>query len=230
MISKVLERCVLSQLREHLMSRSSYLLAAWFIPSRSCTIQSLEVLHPIRSLLDSGKQTDVIFLDVSKAFGKVSHVALIYKLEQFHISGSLLQWFSSYLHGGQQCVTALSATSSQKPVCSGVLQGSILGPILFLLFVNDLPEAVNNSTLACFTDDTKIFRRVDSIQDALLQIDLKNLDNWSNSSGLTFNEPKCKSLCITRKSQPIAYPYTIKGKELAKSSAERDLASRSPVT
>ena len=96
MISKVLERCVLSQLREHL---KSLVISSqqWFIPSRSCTTQSLEVLHPIRSLLDSGKQTDVIFLDMLRAFDKVSHVALIYKLNQFHISGSLLQWFSSYI-------------------------------------------------------------------------------------------------------------------------------------
>ncbi len=195
-----------------------------FIPGRPCTTQLLEVLHHIGSLLDSGKQTDVIFVDMSKAFDKVSHVAHINKLEQFHISGSLLQWFSSYLHGRQQRVTALGAISSQKLVCSGVPQGSILGPILFLLYAKDLPEAVINSTLACFADDTKIFRRVDSTQDAsLLQTDLNNLDIWSNSSGLTFNELKCKSLCITWKSEPIACPYAIKGKELAKSFAETDL-------
>ncbi len=91
-------------------------------------------------------------------------------------------------------------------------------------YVNDLSEPVNNSTLACFADDIKLFCRVDSTQNAsLLQTDLNNLDIWSNSSGLTFNELKCKSLCITRKSEPIAYPYAIKGKELAKSCAKRGL-------
>ncbi len=92
-------------------------------------------------------------------------------------------------------------------------QGSILGPILFLLYVNDLPDAVTNSTVACFADDTKIFRKIDSNTDALsLQDDLNNLEIWSNSSGLVFNEEKCKSLSITRRSQPINHPYSIKGK------------------
>ncbi|CAB4026035.1 Hypothetical predicted protein [Paramuricea clavata] len=144
-----------------------------FIPGRSCTTQLVEVLNSIGSLLDSGKQTDIIFMDMSKAFDKVSHAALIAKLERYNTSGSLLDWFSSYLYNRRQRVTTLGATSSKKPVSSGVPQGSILGPILFFLYVNDLPDVVKNSSVACFADDTKIFRRVDSICDAdLLQTDL----------------------------------------------------------
>ena len=112
----------------------------------------------------------------------------------------------------------------KKPVCSGVPEGSILGPILFLFYVNDLPDAVTNSTVACFADDTKIFRRIHSITDAiLLQDDLNNLESWSKSSGLVFNEEKCKSISITRCSQPISHPYCIKGKELTPITAEKDL-------
>ncbi len=96
---------------------------------------------------------------------------------------------------------------------SGIPQGSILGPILFLLHVNDLPDALTNSTVACYADYTKIFRRIDSHTDALsLQDDLNNLESWSYSSGLVFNEEKCKRLSITRRSQQINHPYTIKGK------------------
>ena len=186
-ISKVLKRCVLKKLRDHLMSLISSAQHG-FIPGRSCTTQLVEVLHYIGSILDSGKQTDMIFMDMSKAFDKVSHTALINKLRKYNIGGSLLQWFTSYLHDRQQRVTTLGATSSQKPVCSGVPQGSILGPILFLLYVNDLPDAVTNSTVACFADDTKIFRRIDSITDAiLLQDDLNNLESWSKTSDLMFN-------------------------------------------
>ena len=81
-----------------------------------------------------------------------------------------------------------------------------------------------NSTVACFADDTKIFRRIDSITDAiLLQDDLNNLESWSKTSGLMFNEEKCKSISITRRRQPINHPYCIKGKELKDLTAEKDL-------
>ena len=149
---------------------------------------------------------------------------LINKLANYGIRGSLLNWFSHYLHGRQQRVTTLGATSSKKTVSSGVPQGSILGPILFLLYVNDLPDAVENSKVACFADDTKIFCCVDSISDAtLLQSDLSNLENWSTSSGLVFNQLKCKCLRVTRKIQPTTYPYKIKDKELTTTSLEKDL-------
>jgi hypothetical protein len=105
-----------------------------------------------------------------------------------------------------------------------VPQGCILGPILFLLYVNNLSDAVENSKVACFADDTKIFRCVDSISDAaLLQSDLSNLENWSTSSGLVFNQLKCKCLRVTRKIQPTTYPYKIKDKELTTTSVEKDL-------
>ena len=222
-VSKVLERCVLSKLRVHLLELINTSQHG-FIPGRSCTTQLVEVLNSIGSLLDSGKQTDVIFMDMSKAFDKVSHAALIAKLERYNINGSLLDWFSSYLYNRRQRVTTLGATSSEKPVSSGVPQGSILGPILFLLYVNDLPDVVKNSSVACFADDTKIFRRVDSICDAdLLQTDLSNLDSWSTSSGLVFNQLKCKCLRVTRKTQPVIYPYTIKDNGLTTTSAEKDL-------
>ena len=178
-----------------------------FIPGRSCTTQLIETLDHIGALLDSGKQIGIIFMDMSKAFDKVNHAALIRKLQYYNIGGSLLNWFSSYLHGRQQRVTALGATSSTKTVGSGVPQGSILGPILFLLYVNDQPDVIENSNVASFADDTKLFRCIDSINDtASLQADLQTLDSWSSSSGLVFNELKCRCMYVTRKTDPIIYP------------------------
>ena len=146
----------------------------------------VEVLDYIGSLLDSEKQTDVLLLGMSKAFGKVSHALLLKKRRHYNIGGSLLDWFASYLHGRQQRITVLRSISSSRTVSLGVPQGSILGPVLLLLYVNDLPDVVENYKIACFADDTKIFRHVDSIADAsLVQSDLFNLDNWSATNNLT---------------------------------------------
>jgi hypothetical protein len=169
-------------------------------------------------LLDAGKQTDVIYMDMSKAFDKVNHETLLNKLNNcFNNSGNLLCWFKTYLLDRRKRVTVLGATSSEKLVLSGVPQGSILGPILFLLYVNDLPDAVKNSKISSFADDT--------ISDAsLLQSDLNSLGNWSTNSGLVFNQDKCKLQQITRKKNPIDFFYEINNKLLEISWEEKDLS------
>ena len=149
------------------------------MPGISCTTQLIEVLNHIGSLLDGGKQTDVIYMDMSKAFDKVNHKILIKKLkDSFGTSGNLLYWLESYLSNRKKLVTVLGATSSARTVLSGVPQGSILGPILLLLHVNDLPNAVHYSKIASFADDMKVFKQIDSFADSLsLQCDLNSLEN-----------------------------------------------------
>ena len=122
-------------------------------------------LHYIGGQLDASKQIDIIYLDMSKAFDKVNHTKLHARLHQYGITGKLHDWFRSYLQGRKQQVTVLGATSRELPVTSGVPQGSLLGPILFLLFVDDLPNTVKTSRVACYADDTKIFKSIDSITD-----------------------------------------------------------------
>jgi hypothetical protein len=222
-ISKVLERCVLVRLRDHLL-QMLHRAQHGFIPGRSCVTQLVEVLNYIGLLLDSGQQTDVIYLDMSKAFDKVQHSLVIAKLREFNISGSLLSWFTSYLCGRRQRVTVLGATSHEQEVTSGVPQGSILGPVLFVLYVNDLPKAVLSSKVACFADDTKVLKRVVSRHDSVdLQSDIDNLNSWAALNGLAFNDSKCKSQRITRRKTPLIYPYAMNGQLLSDVKQEKDL-------
>ena len=162
---------------------------------------------------------------MSKAFDKVDHAKLLDRLFQFGIAGSLHDWFKSYLRDRKQRVTVLGATSEQLLVTSGVPQGSLLGPMLFLLFVNDLPDTVTSpSRVACYADDTKVLRTINSASDcAALQSDLNSLVDWTESSGLLFNKKKCKCQRITRKKNPQVFQYSISGAVLETCESEKDL-------
>ncbi|CAB3994070.1 Hypothetical predicted protein [Paramuricea clavata] len=158
-VSKLLERCVLKHIWEHLRVILNECQHG-FVPGKSCTSQLIGVLDKIGRLLDRGEQIDVIYLDMSKAFDRVNHEILIEKLRHLGFKTNLLRWFKSYLYHRRQQVTVLGATSPTLPVTSGVPQGSILGPVLFLLYVNDLPDKISSSSIAAFADDTKIFKRI----------------------------------------------------------------------
>ena len=166
---------------------------------RSCVTQLSSVLHYIGGKLDGGKQIDIIYLDMSKAFYKVDHTNLLGRLHQYGITAKLHDWFRSYLQGRKQQVAVLKATFRELPVTSGVPQASLLGPIMFLLFVDDLPNTVKTSRVACYADDTKIFKSIDSITDCnALQSDLND--------PVRFNQSKRKYQCIIRKNHLYSPP------------------------
>ncbi len=164
---------------------------------------------------------------MNKAFDKVQHCILLKKLRTINIKGNLHSWFSSYLCGRKQRVTLPGGTLSTLAVTSGVPQGSILGPVLFLIYVNEIHDIVTSSSVSCFADDTKLFKTIHSGNDAnLLQEDLNNLTNWSESSGLTFNELKSNCQTVTRKRAPLFHQYTINDKPIGRLDEQRDLGVR----
>jgi len=166
--------------------------------SRSCSSQLLSVLHSIGEALDKNKQTNILYLGFAKAFDIVDHVILIEKLKWYGVTGQLLDWFSDYLKDRSQRVVIDGAASERLPVSSGVPQGSLGGPLLFVIFINDLPDVIHEQTSTALYADTKLHRTILSVKDcAILQQDLTSLNTWSHESNMKFNASKCKVLTIT---------------------------------
>ena len=145
-------------------------------------------------------RTDIIYFDFAKAFDSVNHDIMLSKLKnQFGIDGKLLRFFVEYLKDRFQRVTINNEQSSDLRVNSGVPQGSILGPLLFILFLNDIAIGLTDGTsITYYADDTKIWRRIYKMDDHyILQGDIDKLLNWSARNLMTFHPDKCKSLAVT---------------------------------
>ena len=146
---------------------------------RSCLTNLLCFFEEITKWVDEGSPVDVIYLDFQKAFDKVPHQRLILKLKSHGMENSIINWIEQWLKDRRQRVVVDGEVSSWKPVLSGVPQGSVLGPILFLIYINDLEEGVTGNILK-FADDTKLFRKVKEIGDKQkLQDDIDKLVKWS---------------------------------------------------
>ena len=122
--------------------------------------QLTDIYKSFCKALDEGKEVRAIFCDISKAFDRVWHRGLLYKLRREEITGSLLQWFSNYLHDRRQRVVLPEATSDWSTIRAGVPQGSILDPLLFLIYINDIIEDIHSS-IRPFADDTSLYIIVD---------------------------------------------------------------------
>ena len=222
--AKCLERLVHTAIYAHV---SPY-LSEWqhgFVKGKSCETQLVLTHHQWVTALDEGRQVDVAFLDFSKAFDRVNHSILLRKLCSFGISGSLLQWCESYLSNRWQRTVLDGVSSTWLEVPSGVPQGSILGPLFFVVFISDLPDVVlPGNTIALFADDCKISRVIDDVSDQFcFQRDLDNLHQWSIRNAMVFNVKKCKVMRLTKKRQPFVSNYSLDNSPLEEVKEFKDL-------
>lgn len=174
--------------------------------------------------MDEGEQVDVVYTDYSKAFDRIDHGILINKLNNMGIRGDLLRWFSSYIENRSQAVVLNNYMSSWVSVPSGVPQGSLLGPLLFVIYVNDIDLCLKSSKLLCFADDMKIFAKISSLEDGVaLQADLFSLEEYCQVNKLDLNPSKCSIITYTRKRAVLATTYTLSGQTLPRCDIIRDL-------
>ena len=167
-----------------------------FMKNRSCLTNLLECFENWTQALDEGFEVDVVYLDYRKAFDSVPILRLIEKLKTYGLKGKVLQWIKSFLTSRTMKVLLKGSFSELMEVLSGVPQGSVLGPLLFILFVNDLPDWIVSSMIM-FADDTKLWRTIKNAEDSkILQSDLDALMNWSTKYLLKFNPQKCKLMHI----------------------------------
>ena len=165
-----------------------------FLKARSCLTNMLCFLEEITKWIDVGSPVDIIYLDFQKAFDKVPHQRLLLKLKAHGIGDSITDWIEQWLTDRRQRVVVGEEVSNWKSVLSGVPQGSVLGPILFLIYINDLDDSITSNVLK-FADDTKLFRKVNTDGDKQhLQNDLERLVKWSEKWQMLFNFGKCKCL------------------------------------
>ena len=194
-ICKLLERLIKDHMVDFLVKNKLLNSSQHgFLKARSCLTNMLCFLEEITKWLDLGSPVDIIYLDFQKAFDKVPHQRLLLKLKAHGIGDNITDWIKQWLTDRRQRVVVDGEVSNWKSVLSGVPQGSVLGPILFLIYINDLDDSITSNVLK-FADDTKLFRKVNTDGDKQhLQNDLDRLVNWSEKWQMLFNFGKCKCL------------------------------------
>ena len=221
---KLMERC----LRDTILNycNNNGILSAYqhgFVPGRSVESQLLDCLNQWTGCMDSGKPVDVIYFDISKAFDTVPHQKLLHKLQCLGFGDDICNWVNAYLCRRTQQVMVGNYKSNSMCVTSGVPQGSVLGPILFLLYINDLPEVVQKASISMFADDIKLYLPITSQQSvADLQQDISNVVEWITDNQLKLSPLKTVSLHLL----PLRNPnnvYKIGDVQIKQVTSHRDL-------
>ena len=187
-----------------------YDLQHGFRKSRSCETQLIDFIQELNHSNNNNKQTDLIIMDFAKAFDKVPHKRLLYKLHFYGIRQNTLHWIQAFLTDRTQTVVLDGTSSTSVPVTSGVPQGTVLGPILFLAYINDFPEYLQHSKLRLFADDSIIYREITSQDDCnKLQTDLNAAAQWESDWLMAFHPDKCTKLTISHKKHTFNHNYTL---------------------
>jgi hypothetical protein len=201
-MESILKDVIMEHLEKHDLVRDSQ---HGFMRGKSCLTNLLEFLEDVTLNIDEGRPVDVIYLDFSKAFDKVPYQRLFRKLYSHGIGGKITQWIQNWLTGRRQKVGVNKTYSDWENVISGVPQGSVLGPLLFLIYINDLDEGID-SKLVKFADDTKLGRGVATEQEIeMLRQDLQRIYQWSVDWQMLFNTDKCTVLHMGKNNKEAEY-------------------------
>ena len=223
-ICKIMESLVRDQLVEHMERNNKFsAFQHGFVPLGDCSTNLLICVEKWVEILESNDCVDVVYTDFSKAFDSVPHQRLLRKLKNNGVTGGVLAWIAAFLNNRHQQVRVDDHCSTWKRVKSGIPQGSVLGPILFVIFINDMPEVVE-SVCQLFADDAKIFDKVNlRIPNSgdTLQKDIDSVSTWSDKWQLPFNVTKCKVLHIG--STNPCRRYKMNGQYLQDVDEEKDL-------
>jgi hypothetical protein len=224
LFERILRRHIVAFLeKNHIIHKSQH----GFRPCRSCLTQLLHHIDNILSILEANQNADVIYLDLSKAFDKVNHSILIHKIKQIGIDGKVCSWIQSFLSDRTQQVIIDGSNSSPAKVLSGVPQGTVLGPVLFIIYMNDLNNVIKHSLLKCFADDSKLIKSIENLKDREKLIeDLEAVLQWTKDNSMEFNADKFQ-LIQHGQHDDMKQPYNLPNdQKLDKSTTVKDLGTQ----
>ena len=198
-LSKIIERAVFDQLYPHIDSHSMLHDAqSGFRPHFSTASALINVTDDWLNAIDKGHYVGIVLLDLQKAFDTVNHAVLIRKLYNYGMSTSVIKWFESYLYDRRHITIINGIKSNERQVTCGIPQGSILGPLLFILYINDLPKHVSNVKVSMYADDTALYYNSNDINDIVVKMnrDLKNVRKWLVRNKLSLNVKKTEFMIV----------------------------------
>ena len=226
-VGKTMERCVHKQLFNFLLEnkRISPFQSA-YTPENSTVTQLVEIYHQIQTALDNSKETKFVFCDCSKAFDRVWHEGALYKLKKSGITGRLHQWIRNYLENRQQRVVLNGKASNYQSLEAGVPQGSILGPLVFLIYINDITENIKTN-IRLYADDVSIYMDYTDPDEAASKLndDLYIIEEWAKKWFVTFNPDKTETVTFSRKRNQDTPTLYMSNSQIAETDSHKHLGT-----